>query len=90
MIRLKGKVHYEDGTVEEFETGNAAMRSFERYAQRNKISPKVEDSPTEWALVVAHYALRVPEGFDVWVESVDAVDIDTEEVPPTPPAASAG
>lgn len=90
MIRLRGEVEYEGGRVESFETGSAALAEWELYALRHGY-PMGEGSPMMLsALVVAHYALGVGEGFDVWRKSVVGVDMKTEEVAPTPAAASVG
>ena len=90
MIRLRGTIEYEGGRRESFETGSAALAEWELYALRHGY-PLGDASPAMLsALVVAHYALGVSEGFDVWRRSVDGVDLETEGVPPTLPAVSVG
>ena len=90
MIRLKGTIEYEGGRTQDFETGSAAVAEWELYALRHGY-PTGEGAPAMLsALVVAHYALGVEEGFDVWRRSVIGVDLQSEGVPPTLPVPSVG
>ena len=90
MIRLKGTIEYEGGRLESFETGSAALAEWELYALRHGY-PLGDGAPAMLsALVVAHYAHGVAEGFDVWRRSVVGVDLETEGVPPTLPVVSVG
>jgi hypothetical protein len=90
MIRLSGTVEYEGGRTETFETGSAALAEYELYALRHGYPIGRDAPPMLSALVIAHHALGVSEGFDVWRKSVVGVDLKTPEgVPPTLPAASA-
>jgi hypothetical protein len=86
MIRLKGTIEYENGATVEFETGSAALAEWELYALRHgyPVGPG-EAPPMLSMLVVAHYALGIEEGVDVWRRSVRGVDLETEGVPPTLP-----
>lgn len=85
MIRLTGTVEYESGQTEEFETGSAALAEWELFALRHGY-PMGENAPAMLsALVIAHYALGVKEGFDVWRRSVSGVDMDAAGVDPTRP-----
>jgi hypothetical protein len=90
VIRLKGSIEYDGGRTEAFETGSAALAEWELYALRHGYPFGTEAPPMLSALVVAHYALGVAEGFDVWRKSVVGVDLETEGVPPTLAAASVG
>jgi len=96
MIRYRGSVVYADGRREEFETGLRGARAWERYALRHElpINPRpetIDHFPVRnWALVIAHAALRVELGVDAWEELLDDVDVEAIEVPPTPPDRSNG
>lgn len=93
MFRFTGKVTYADGSEETFETGNAALAAWERYAMRNKLPMGADSPPTLSSLVIAHHALGIEEGFDGWSESVAGIELDADQdgepvVPPTQPAPS--
>jgi hypothetical protein len=88
VIRLRGTIEYEGGATVTFETGSAALAEWELYALRHGYPLGENAPPMLSALVVAHFALGVPEGFDVWRKSVSGVDLETEGVPPTLPALS--
>lgn len=90
MIRLHGKVLYDDGREVEFETGNAALAKWERYAARNGLAIGKDSPPILSSLVVAHHALGIAEPFDAWAEGVEGVELESTDVPPTPPAPSDG
>ena len=84
MLRLKGTVEYEGGRVDEFETGPAAIAEWELYALRHGYPIGEAAPPMLSALVIAHHALGVSEGFDVWRKTVFGVEMDAAAVPPTP------
>lgn len=91
MIRLKGTVKYKNGRAPEaFEGGAPVLAKWEMYALRHGYPIAPEEAPKMlWMLVVAHAALGVAEGFDVWLETVDDVDdFVGEGIPPTPAEAS--
>jgi hypothetical protein len=95
MIRFSGTVIYTDGRREPFETGLRGARAWELYAGRHSLPLNASPESLErfpvytWELVVAHAALRVANGFDVWVETVEDIDEwNAVDVPPTPPAPS--
>lgn len=93
MFQFKGTVTMEDGTETPFETGNAALAAWERYAMRNKLPMGAASPPTLSSMVIAHHALGVEEGFDAWAETVAGIELNAEQdgaavVPPTPPEAS--
>jgi len=88
MIRLRGTIEYEGGRTETFETGAAALAEWELYALRHGFPIGESAPPMLSALVIAHHALGVEEGFDVWRKSVTGVEMDAEGVPPTLPAPS--
>jgi hypothetical protein len=88
MIRLRGTIEYEGGRTETFETGSAALAEWELYAMRHGYPiAQGQAPPMLSALVIAHHALGVDEGFDVWRKSVIGVELETEGVPPTLPVA---
>ena len=89
MIRLKGTVTYIDGREETFERGSALLIAWERYARRHGIEGGVQANPVEASAVIAHAALNIAEGFEVWLATVDGVDMESEGVPPTLAAATA-
>lgn len=83
MITFTGRVQYRDGTEAEFETGTAAIAAYEDYAIRHGYPYGDAMPPTLSALVVAHYALQIPEGFDVWRPTVAGVELEANGVDPT-------
>jgi len=83
MIRLKGTVTYLDGREEHFERGSALLVAWESYARRHGIEGGLQANPVTASAVVAHAALGISEGFDVWLATVDGVDMESEGVPPT-------
>jgi hypothetical protein len=91
VIRLKGTVEYNDGRVVEWSAGSAALAEWEIYAMRNGYPIKPGEAPMILSLlVVAHAALGVAEGFDVWRPTVrDIAGDEAETATPTPRAVSA-
>lgn len=92
MLRFTGRVAYLDGSESgPFQAGTASIAAWERYAVRNGYSTGVDAPAALSDLVVAHHALAIPEGFDVWVETVLSVELekDEEAVPPTAPTLKA-
>lgn len=96
MIRYRGSVLYTDGRREDFETGLRGARAWERYALRHELplnpTPETIDRfPVHsWRLVIAHAALAVELGVDAWAETIDDLDLEASELPPTPAARSNG
>ena len=87
MIRLRGTIEYDGGRTETFETGSAAVAEWELFALRHGYPIGEAAPPMLSALVIAHHALNVAEGFDVWRKSVVGIEMETPEtVPPTLPA----
>lgn len=96
MLKFRGVVQFVDGSEEPFETGNAALAAYERYAARNRLPMGKDAPPILSSMVIAHHALAIAEGFDVWAENVQGVELkafgdDGQEiqpgeasVPPTP------
>jgi hypothetical protein len=83
VIRLRGTVEYDGGRTVEFETGTAALAEWELYALRHGYPIGEKAPPMLSALVIAHHALGVEEGFDVWRKTVAGVDLDASAVDPT-------
>lgn len=90
MIRFRGTVAYRDGSEVTFESGTAALAAYESYALRHGLPLGEGMPPTLGALVMAHHALGVPEGFDVWRETVDGIELEADGLPPTQEEASSG
>jgi hypothetical protein len=88
LIRLRGTVTYTDGHEEAFETGTAALAEYELFALRHGYPIGEAAPPMLSALVVAWSALGNGLGFEPWRKTVSGVDLETEGVPPTPPAPS--
>lgn len=88
MIRLHGTIEYEGGRMERFETGPAALAEWELYGLRHGFPIGEDRPPMLSALYIAHFALGIPEGFDVWRKSVVGFELEAEGVPPTLPAPS--
>ena len=89
MITLTGTIEYEGGRSETFETGAAALAEWELYAMRHGYPMGEAAPPMLSALVIAHHALGIEEGFDVWRRSVQNVELDSATVPPIPRAPTA-
>jgi hypothetical protein len=83
MIRLRGTVTYLDGREETFERGSAILVAWEAYARRHGIEGGMQANPLTASTVIAHAALGIAEGYDVWLATVDGVDMESEGVPPT-------
>ena len=71
MMRLKGKVTYLDGTVEEYTGGINALAAWEQHAHTRKLDSSPEKSPMTWTLYVAFASLGATRtgkdiGFDTW------------------------
>lgn len=100
MIRIAGYVDVEDaaGDVERqrFAAGPWDIMAWERYAKRHGWPLPIEDAPRfHFTLVLAHSALHVAEGFDVWAPTVTDFGLDetpeaSPSIPPTLQAASPG
>jgi hypothetical protein len=91
MIHLTGTVEYEGGRTEPFSTGTAALSEWELYALRHGYPVRQDEAPPMLAsLVIAHFALGVEEGFDVWRKSVTGVEMHAAEVDPIRPEPIAG
>jgi hypothetical protein len=80
VFRFTGRVQYADGSIAEFEAGNAALAAWERYAMRNKLPMGQDSPPTMSSLVIAHHALGVEQGIDAWIESVEGIELDADSV----------
>lgn len=85
MLRFTGSVYYLDGRVEPFAAGMGAQVAWELYAQRNGFPIAGEGVPPALSnLVIAHAAVRSPDGFETWRATVDGADVKAEDVdPPT-------
>jgi hypothetical protein len=88
VIRFRGTVAYRDGTEAQFESGTAALAAYESYALRHGLPIGDAMPPTLGALVMAHHALGIAEGFDVWRETVDGIELEADGIPPTNAEAS--
>ena len=89
MLSFRGKVSYKDGELAEFETGTAALAEWELYALRHGYPVGQGMPPMLGTLVIAHAALGVEEGFDVWRQRVAGVEMEADGLPPTLPEAMA-
>jgi hypothetical protein len=86
MMRLHGRVEYDGGREEAFETGTAALAEWELFALRHGYPVGEGAPPMLMMLVVAHFALGIAEGFDVWRRSVSSIEMEAPiAVPPTLP-----
>lgn len=91
MFRFTGKVTYADGTEAEFESGNAALAAYEKYAARHGLPTGKDSPPTLSSLVIAHHALGIREGVDAWMETVEGIELDAADpANPTAPEPSTG
>lgn len=84
MLRFKGNVRYRDGHTVAFEAGLATTAAWEEYAHRNGYPFDPDNAPRVlYTLVLAHAALGIEEGFEVWRPKVDTFELEAVEVPPT-------
>ena len=99
MKKVVGTITYEGGEVCPFVAGPQAFAALETYARRQGFVPTDGSSSATVTLYLAYAALHVQEGFDVWLGSVDDVELEGDvvagvvqgvEIPPTPEAARAG
>jgi hypothetical protein len=91
MLRFNGKILYRDGRSVSFEAGLAATAAWEEYAHRNGYPFAVDLAPRVlYTLVIAHAALGIEEGFEVWRPKVDTFELEAVEVPPTLTVATDG
>lgn len=90
MLTFRGTVRYTDGSEQQFETGTAALAEYELYALRHGYPLGADMPPTLGALVIAHFALAVEEGFEVWRPRVAGVEMEANELVPIPPAVTDG
>jgi hypothetical protein len=94
MVRITGKVTYNDDRIVDFSGGINALAAWEAYAQRNKLDSDPQRSPMTWTLYVAFASLGEDQtgkgiGFEKWRESVADVDLEANDANPTPTATSA-
>lgn len=93
MIRLSGKVLYQDGRAVEFDGGISALSKWEQYAQRNKLDPDPQKTPMTWTLYVAFASLGEKAGkgigFEAWKDTVEDIDLEVKDANPTPQDTSA-
>jgi len=87
--KVVGTITYEGGEVVPFVAGPQAFAALEAYARRQDFNPTDGANNATMTLYLAYSALHVQEGFDVWLGSVDDVELagDEVDVPPTPEAA---
>lgn len=93
MRKVIGTITYEGGEVCPFVAGPQAFAALEAYARRQGFDVREGRDNATVTLYLAYAALHVQEGFDVWLASVDDVDLadgEGAEVPPTPEAAQLG
>jgi hypothetical protein len=91
MLKFRGVAQFIDGTEREFETGNASLAAWERYAMRHKLPMGAQAPPILSSMVIAHHALGIEQGFDAWSETVEGIELqavgadgEAITVPPTP------
>lgn len=89
MLTFRGRVRYTDGEEVEFTAGTAALAAYEEYALRNGYPYGQETPSTLGALVMAHHALKIKEGFKVWKEDVFGIELEADGVDPTGQEATA-
>jgi len=88
---FRGTVVYKNGREpEHFTAGPAAIAEWEFYAMRHGFPVGEGMPPVLGTLVIAHSALAIEEGFEVWRPLVLGVDMEAEELPPTRLEASGG
>jgi hypothetical protein len=84
MLRFQGKIRYRSGEEVDFEAGLATTAAWEEYAHRNGYPFNADQAPRVlYTLVLAHAALGIEEGFEVWRPKVDGFELEAIEVPPT-------
>jgi len=89
--KVVGSITYDSGQTVPFVAGPAQFAALEAYARRQGFNPTEGKDNATVTLYLAYAALHVQEGFDVWLASVDDVDLEGDEegveVPPTPSGA---
>lgn len=90
MLTFRGKVVYKDGREATFECGTAALADWELYALRHGYPVGTGMPPTLGTMVIAHTALGIAEGFEVWRPTVAGVEMEADGLPPIPPDQLAG
>jgi hypothetical protein len=93
MVKITGKVVYNDQREVDFAGGINALAAWESYAQRNQLDPDPQKSPMTWTLYIAFASLGEAQtgtgvGFDTWRSTVLDVDLTADDANPTSPAAS--
>lgn len=93
LVGFRGSVTYTDGRPPEpFDAGPAVLADWELYAMRNNYPHRGDAAPAVLlSLFVAYQAVGDRAvGFDTWRANVYGVELETVDVPPTRPIASAG
>jgi len=89
--KVTGTITYDSGQAVPFVAGPAQFAALEAYARRQGFNPTDGRDNATVTLYLAYAALHVQEGFDVWLASVDDVDLaddeEAVEVPPIPSGA---
>jgi hypothetical protein len=88
--QIKGTVTYEGGEVVHWQARPRDLKAMEAYARRQGIVVAEGALSPTLAMYLAYSALRIEEGFDVWLDRLDDFeDLTGEElVDPFPTGAS--
>jgi hypothetical protein len=88
--QIRGTVTYEGGEVVAWQARPRDVSRMETYARRQGIEVREGALSPTLAMYLAYSALRIEEGFEVWLDSLDDFEDLTgdELVPPTRPGAS--
>jgi hypothetical protein len=88
--QIRGTVTYEDGSVVPWQARPRDLKAMESYARRQGIEVREGALSPTLAMFLAYSALRVEEGFDVWLDRLDDFEDLTgdELVDPFPRGAS--
>jgi hypothetical protein len=69
--QIRGTVTYEDGSVVSWQARPKDIKAMEAYARRQGIVVAEGALSPTLAMYLAYSALRVAEGFDVWLDTLD-------------------
>lgn len=90
MVTGRGSVTYTDGVVVEVSTTPLDFMRWDRWRAKRKESPNPIDAPFTFEMFLVYTALiRAHEldgatAFDVWAETVSALELDLSTPDPTP------
>lgn len=85
MIRIEGRVQYEDGTEVDFTAGPMVLAEWELYAHQNRLPVDHEAVPMLHTAFIAWRAVTRGKkiAFEDWRDKVASLEVRTAEAIPT-------